>query len=85
MANSWYFYTGGDILNVGSYQRVATMPTCTGVCFICAVFLIGETSSTPTIPFDSNTTNDILNALASRLPQPTTGPPYTVLLTDCKR
>lgn len=78
MANSWYSYMGQgkDPLVPSSYRRINPqfVPTCTGGCTVCAIFLLGETATTPPNAFTPNILNYITNGLASQTAQPDSDP-----------
>lgn len=78
MASSWYTYMGqgGNPLLPSSYRRftLPLVPTCTNGCTVCAVFLIGETATTPSTSFTPNIINYITNGLALQTAQPDSDP-----------
>jgi len=86
MANSWYAYLGQgkDPLVPASYRRVTVDPLCLNGCTVCAVYLLGQTATTPSAPFTSNILTYIINGLIWQSPQPNGGAvkPY-VYLKSC--
>ena len=86
MANSWYTYLGQgkDPLVPASYRRITVDPLCLNVAKICAVYLLGQTATTPALPFTTNILTYITNALVSLSPQPNGGPvKHYVYLKNC--
>jgi len=75
MANSWYAYLGQgkDPLVPASYRRVTIDPLCLSGCTVCAIYLLGETSTTPSAAFTSNILKYITNGLVALSPQPDGG------------
>ncbi|MNV68435.1 hypothetical protein D3C71_1612870 [compost metagenome] len=72
MANSWYSYLGAgkDPLVPASYRRMTLKPQCICGSAICAIYLQGQTATTPSLPFSANILNYISDALANGSPQP---------------
>jgi len=72
MANSWYSYLGAgkDPLVPASYRRITVKPNCICGPSICSIYLVGQTATTPALPFSSNILTYISDALANGSPQP---------------
>jgi hypothetical protein len=72
MANSWYSYLGAgkDPLVPSSYRRITVRPSCICGPSICSIYLLGQTATTPALPFSSNILTYISDALANGSPQP---------------
>jgi len=72
MANSWYAYLDqcGDPFLTLSYRRITIKPLCINGSWPCAVYLLGQTSITPTQPFTTNILTYIADGLASSIAQP---------------
>ena len=86
MANSWYAYMGQgkDPLVPASYRRVTVDPLCLNGTDVCAIYLLGQTSTTPSAPFTTNMLTYITNGLSTFTAQPTGGGvKYFVYLKDC--
>ena len=86
MANSWYAYLGQrkDPLVPASYRRVTIDPLCQDGCTVCAIYLLGETSTTPSTAFTTNLLTYITNGLIWQAPQPNSnGVKYYVYLKSC--
>jgi hypothetical protein len=77
MANSWYVYLGQgkDPLVPASYRKINRhMCPISGI-DICAIYLLGQTATTPSIPFSTNILTYLTNALATLLAKPQPSPP----------
>jgi len=72
MANSWYSYLGQckDPLVPTSYRRITVKPLCVNGAWPCSVYLLGQTATTPTLPFTTNILTYITNGLAALGAQP---------------
>jgi hypothetical protein len=72
MANSWYSYLGQgkDPLVPASYRRITVDPLCLDGIDICSVYLLGQTATTPALPFTTNILTYITNGLSTISAQP---------------
>jgi hypothetical protein len=83
MANSWYTYIGtGNPISPSSYSRITVKPLCLNGSTICAIYLNGQTSSTPSF-LSSNVAGYIAKALIQRVNQPLGAKKYVYLRCDC--
>lgn len=75
MANSWYLYLGQgkDPLVPASYRRITVKPPCLDGIDVCAVYLLGQTATTPSTPFTINILQYISNGLNTLSAQPNGG------------
>ena len=75
MANSWYIYLGQskDPLVPASYRRITVDPPCLDGISVCAIYLLGETATTPSSPFTFNILQYISNGLSTLTAQPNGG------------
>lgn len=80
---NWYAYTGnGDYFDSQNYRRIAkrTNPSCVNGCKICAV-LLKDKSLTPSKSFSNKLVQEMINAIATGLPQPCEMP--RVVMKNC--
>jgi len=75
MPNSWYAYLGQgkDPLVPASYRRITFKPLCSDGIEICCIYLLGQTATTPSLPFTTNILTYITNGLSTLSRQPDVG------------
>jgi len=72
MARTWYSYVSGNPLEISSYFRSTTKPTCLVGPQVCAVYAYnGDLNPSA---FSSNLQDYIQNGLSTQVPQPSVGP-----------